>query len=164
LNFDKFRENKVRKLNEGTWFGRLQIWLDKRLNIRRKLLMTWAIYFGFIIFALIGCILWINFTSGALQNTGYAINLLTNYYNSGQAGVAFAWIALCILILPFIILLTAWVIGINGVYRSLTFHLWFIFFMCLVLLALILSTILCSVYFAEYNAWTIPNMQLPSGE
>jgi hypothetical protein len=69
-----------------------------------------------------------------------------------MTGYVFSYIAMLLPIIPFFFLLTSWIVGINGVHASKTFHyfLWLILLISIV--SFIVSTILTSASLSEYYA------------
>jgi hypothetical protein len=63
----------------------------------------------------------------------------------GIAGNVFSYISIFATVPTFLFLLTSWVIGINGVYRSRVFHLFLWSLICVALVSMILSCILSGI-------------------
>jgi hypothetical protein len=127
--------------------------MDSWLRNKKSFIIVWLIILAIVITVLITQIVLPIFVNKAIHHGGNGAWLLPYNKNTAKASMILSYLALGFVPLPFLFLLTTWIIGINGVARSRTFHyvLWFL--LSLSILCMIIS-IGCGGYVLnDCNSW-----------
>ncbi|GMO14797.1 MAG: hypothetical protein Ta2E_05350 [Mycoplasmoidaceae bacterium] len=150
INFKKFETSK----NYGNGkIGKFKTFLENKLNKKQYLLLIWGIYGLILSVCLTLCVCFIVYNNKFLNDTTRNYNNFKDIVNCGKTGYIIGYIAILLPSIPLFVLFITWLIQINGVYKSVSFHFMTIVIFCIVLLLLLISTILSSVYiqYASYK-------------
>lgn len=148
VNFEKFKnQNKKVKVQRKSIFGDK---VNSYLRTKKALGIIWGIELAIMAVIVAVSLVLILSVQPYLQPIGidgpwnWEINR-----NCANVGYIFDIIACCVLILPFLFLLTSIFVGINGVYSSKAFHysVWIIIIISLVFF--IIGSLLCAIPLVE---------------
>jgi hypothetical protein len=120
------------------------------------LLKVWIFIFIILGFLIGTQITNIVFCQSVMNNPGSTGPGLFDWFNRvTMTGYIFSFIAVLLPFIPFFFLLTSWIVGINGVHSSRTFHyfLWLVLLISIV--CFIVSTVLVSYSLGQYYAWVL---------
>lgn len=137
IDFEKF--NRRKQAASKTALGlKMDIWL----RTRKSFIIIWLIIIGIVVTVLITQVTMPIFVNKAIHanNAGSKLDAST-----GKASIILSYISLAFLPLPFLFLLTTWIVGVNGVAKSRTFH-YVLWFMLLVSVVCMLTGIACGGY------------------
>ncbi|MDR1850726.1 MAG: hypothetical protein LBQ45_01190 [Mycoplasmataceae bacterium] len=151
VNFERFNRTKTYSKSS---VGKFKIGLETKLNNRKSLIKIWLIYLGVIAGLIVACALFIVFDAKNLEKGG-GYNHIKDVKNCGLVGEIFAYIAVCLPAIPLFVLFIAWLIQINGTYKSPSYHLMFIVFLSISLVIFFVSLVLSSVYLSMTNHYIL---------
>ena len=131
IDFERFNRRKQVASNNP-----FNLKVDAWLRGKKSFLIIWLVILAVIVTVLVTQITLPIFVSKIINNPAHDVYFLKN---TGKASVILSYISLGLIPLPFLFLLTTWIIGVNGVARSRIFHLTLWFLLTLSLLCAIIS-------------------------
>jgi len=168
LNLTKEEEQKINKLKEqkidinfekfetqttygSSFTGKIKNWFQVKLDQRKPTMWIWLTYALAILVIIAGSICFIYFDHYWFHHNDKikSHGAWANDWRSAQSGYYFAYFALFVPVIPFIVLVIGWLIQINGITKSPIFHLAFCVILCISVLFLLVSLIQSSIYIGE---------------
>lgn len=153
INFEKFTTNK--NFGNSKW-GKIKTYLSNRLEKPLSYWIIWGIYLGIIVIAYTLAIAFIVVIANNLHDVSRNFNHDQNFVRTGIAGEAFSGIILSLPIIPLLFLLICWLVQINGVVKSVKFHLMLIFTLLTMLVLLMVAIVLSATYIHYSSIVTFP--------
>jgi len=149
INFEKFET----QVTYGKSFsGRIKGWFQIKLDQPKATKKIWLTYLLLILLIIGGSICFVYFDHYWLKHDKhYTMENWPNDLRSAQSGYYFSYFALFTPIIPFIILVIGWLIQINGITKSPTYHFAFCIILAISFLFLLVALIQSSIYIGECN-------------
>lgn len=148
IDFEKFNRRK-QVASKNAFGAKMDLWL----RTKKSFIVIWLIILGIVVTVLVTQIIMPIYVNKAIHTDGpgKTIDLAT-----GKASIILSYIAIGFIPLPFLFLLTTWIVGVNGVSKSRTFH-YILWFMLLIAVLCMIVSIGCGGYVLnDVNSWNKP--------
>jgi len=147
INFEKFETQTV---YGKTFSGKIKNWFQVKLDQGKAAKWIWLTYMLAILLIIGGSICFIYFDHYWLHHDKhYTYKNWPNDWRNARAGYWFSYFALFTPVIPFLVLVIGWLIQINGITKSPTFHMAFVIILLISFLFLFISLIESSIYIGE---------------